>query len=261
VRRSEAKPSRAAVEAPDVAGEQSSSREYWSRRLGEHFSFRGTGHLSYSEAYNRWLYRAKRRALAPLLDGIDSGGRVLDVGSGTGWVVGELRARGLEVEGCDLVAPAVERLRARFEDVPFFIVELGADPIPREDAAFDAVTALDVLYHVTGDAAWERALAELARVLRVGGELIVSDGLGDSERTPAEHVRFRSLERWRAAAAPLGLRIDEVTPLYRWLSRDPGSGLVARVPGAVRGPIEYGLELAWRRRPHMRIASLRRVGP
>jgi SAM-dependent methyltransferase len=242
-----------------IADRESSEREYWSRRLESHFSLRGTGHLSYSDAYNAWLYRGKRRALSPLLDRLPARSRVLDLGSGTGWVVGELLERGLTVEGCDLVDSAVERLRSRHPGVEFFVVELGRDPLPRPDAAYDALTALDVLYHVTDDARWEGALGELARVLRPGGALVVSDGLGDLDRVPAEHVRFRSRRRWTEAASSVGLELEEVRPLYRWLSRDPGQGLLSRVPGAVRGPIEYGLELTARRPPHMRIALLRRA--
>jgi SAM-dependent methyltransferase len=242
-----------------IADRESSEREYWSRRLESHFSLRGTGHLSYSDAYNAWLYRGKRRALAPLLDRLPARCRVLDLGSGTGWVVGELLARGLEVEGCDLVDAAVERLRARYPGVEFFAVELGREPLPRPDAAYDALTALDVLYHVTDDARWSEALAELARVLRPGGALVVSDGLGDLDRVPADHVRFRSRQRWCEAAASVGLELEEVRPLYRWLSRDPGQGPLSRVPGAVRGPIEYGLELSARRPPHMQIGLLRRA--
>jgi SAM-dependent methyltransferase len=242
-----------------IAEEEPSAREYWSRRLRSHYSLRGTGHLSYSEGYNAWLYRAKRRALRPVLAGIDPGDRVLDVGSGTGWVVAELLARGARVEGCDIAGVAVERLRATFPDVEFFELALGSDPIPRPDASFDAITALDVLYHVTDDDSWISAVTELSRVLRPGGTLIASDGLGETDREPAAHVRFRSLARWRQAADTAGLELAETRPLYRWLSRDPGDGGMGRLPGSVRGPIEYGLELVWRRPSHMRLAVLRRV--
>jgi SAM-dependent methyltransferase len=242
-----------------VAGDGSSAREYWSRRLRSHYSLRGTGHLSYSDAYNGWLYRQKRRALRPVLSRIAPGDRVLDVGSGTGWVVSELLARGARVEGCDIAPVAVERLRPAFAAAEFFELALGAAPIPRPAGTFDAATALDVLYHVTDDREWEAALAELGRVLRAGGLLIASDGLGDRGRDPAAHVRFRSLARWRSAAAAAGLAIIELRPLFSWLSRDPEEGALARLPGRVRGPIEYALERSWPRSPHMRLVVLERA--
>jgi SAM-dependent methyltransferase len=244
-----------------IAGDRSTPRDYWSQRLLSDYSLRGTGHLSYSESYNAWLYRAKRRALRPLLARLVPGEPALDLGSGTGWVISELQRRGVAVEGCDIAPVAVERLRQAVPGVAFFELELGSEPIPRADGAFAAITALDVLYHVTEDAAWLRALAEIARVIRPGGVLIVSDGFGDEDLVPAAHVRFRSLRRWRAAATDVGLELASLHPLYRWLSRDPELGAMARLPGAVRGPLEYGLDLLWRRPPHMRIAVLERPRP
>jgi len=234
-------------------------RHYWSDRLEREFSLRGTGHLSYSVGYNRWLYRAKRRALKRGLADAPSG-RALDVGSGTGWVVRELLRRGESVEGCDIAPAVVERLRTELPEVPFMQVELGIEPVPRGDGTYDLVTALDVLYHVTDDQAWGTAVAELARVTRPGGAVVVSDGLGVNDRAPAPHVRLRSLQRWRELAAGSGLRLERTVPLYGWLSRDPEAGLFRHLPGAVRGPAEYALELAARREPHMSIAVLVRVG-
>ena len=36
------------------------ARCYWDGRLRSRWTLGGTGHLQYSAAYNRWLYRAKR---------------------------------------------------------------------------------------------------------------------------------------------------------------------------------------------------------
>jgi SAM-dependent methyltransferase len=235
--------------------------EYWSERLSDHYNLRGTGHLSYSRAYNGWLYRAKRRALRRTLQAVDPGMAALDLGSGTGWVVRELLTAGLRVDGCDVAEIAVARLRERFPAATIFQAELGADRIPREDAAYDLVTALDVMYHVTDDATWEGALFEAARVLRPGGAMIVSDTFGAKDRMPGAHVHFRSLARWNAAAAAAGLRGERLDPYFRWLSRDPDEGLVLRrLPDGVRGATEYALETIAPRPPHMRLAVFSRQG-
>jgi SAM-dependent methyltransferase len=233
--------------------------EYWSERLAGQYDLRGTGHLSYSRGYNDWLYRAKKRALRKALAGVRPGSAALDLGSGTGWVVQELLTAGMAVEGCDIAELAVERLSSQFPQAAFFQVTLGADPLPRADSSYDLVTALDVMYHVTDDAAWRAALAEAARVLRPGGLLVISDGLGDGDVEPSAHVRFRSLPRWTEAAAELGLQRQRLDPYFRWLSRDPGTGRLARrIPDGLRGAGEYALETLAPREPHMRLAAFSR---
>ena len=230
---------------------------YWSNRLGEHFDLRGTGHLDYDARYNRWLYREKARALRWGLDSAREGDSVLDVGSGVGWVVDQLLSRGLSTEGCDISPDAVHRLSNRFPAARFFQLSLGTDPIPRPDGSYDVVTMLDVAYHVTDDQLWLEGLREVARVLRPGGRLIISDGLGPADRTPAPHVRFRSATTWGQADA-VGLTISGTRPYFRWLSRDKDAWGFRHLPDGVRGAVEYGLERLVRRPPHMRCAVLTR---
>jgi SAM-dependent methyltransferase len=231
---------------------------YWEERLERDFDLRGTGHHSYSLAYNRWLYRAKARALERALCGVPADARALDVGCGTGWVVGRLLERGHEVEGCDIAAVAVERLARMEPRARFFETALGAEPLPRPDGSFGLVTALDVLYHLPDDTEFEHAVRDLARVLEPAGTLVVTDGLGERDRDPAAHVRFRSRPRWEAAARAAGLRGVASGPLYRWLSRDPDGGLLARLPDGVRGAIEYALDLVAPRTSHMHWAVFAR---
>jgi SAM-dependent methyltransferase len=234
-------------------GGQYEPEEYWSKRLERDFNLRGTGHIAYSERYNAWLYRRKARALRRALEGDRRGTRALDAGSGVGWVVAELLRVGARVEGFDIAELAVDRLRIDFPEANFFRLTLGAEPIPRPNQSYDVITAMDVLYHITDDVSWTNAVEELGRVLRFGGKLIVSDGLGATDETVAEHVRLRSRERWNHAASRAGLELTALDPLYRWLSR-PQRSLLSRLPDGLRGALEYGLEYGLPRRPHMRCA-------
>lgn len=233
--------------------------EYWSQRLSADCSLRGTGHISYSAAYNRWLYRAKRRALQRALLGLRLPWRALDVGSGVGWVVQELLARGAEVEGCDIAEVAVVQLRQRFPGTTFFQTTLGASPLPRADRSYDVITLLDVAYHITDEAAWRAAMSDLGRLLASDGRLVVSDGFGEETISPASHVRFRSRAEWESAAAAAGLRLARLDPYFRWLSRDREASVLARLPDTWRGAIEYGLEWVAPRRAHMQCAVFVRV--
>lgn len=233
---------------------------YWSDRLTSHFTLRGTGHLGYSERYNAWLYRAKQRALRRALNDIPRSADALDVGSGVGWVVEQLRSRGHRVDGCDISEMAVSRLAEHYPDSAFFVVTLGVTPVPREAGSYDLVTAMDVAYHVTDDEQWTAALTELARVLRPGGHLIVTDRFGDTVREPAPHVRFRTLDMWREHGHRVGLELLDRGVLYRWLSRDRDTTKLARLPDGVHGALAYALDRTTWREPHLQWARFRRSG-
>jgi SAM-dependent methyltransferase len=228
--------------------------EYWSQLLESDFSLRGTGHICYSRGYNVWMYRGLQRVFRRALGGVPLPARALDIGSGVGWVVNELVQWGATVSGCDITDVSVRRLSERFPKVSFSRVALGSDPLPHPDASFDLVTILAVTFHIVDDALWRSGVGEIARVLRPGGRLIVTDGFGERDVVPWEHVRFRSKPRWLEAAAETGLRLESLRPCYRWLSRDLKELWLPALPGRVRGAMEYGLEIVAPRRPHMRCA-------
>ena len=103
--------------------------------------------------------------------------RILEVGCGEG----ELAERFVRELGCEVVASdqserMVELTRARGVDARVADVQA----LPFDDAAFDCALAAWMLYHVPDV---DRALAELARVLRPGGRLVAvtnsSEHLGE----------------------------------------------------------------------------------
>ncbi|HLJ69499.1 MAG TPA: methyltransferase domain-containing protein [Chloroflexota bacterium] len=110
---------------------------------------------------SRWARARRLLRVAP-------GSRVLDLGCafgfGTRLLVPEYHAF-----GHDLSAPYIDRARRA---LPRAIFTRGpADRIPHPDGFFDAVLLLDVLEHVPEEGP---VVAEIARVLRPGGQLILS---------------------------------------------------------------------------------------
>jgi SAM-dependent methyltransferase len=226
--------------------------EYWTERLTSDFNLRGTGHICFSEGYNRWLYRAKRRVLRRALHGLQAPMHALDIGSGVGWVVDQLLAAGASVEGCDVAEVAVERLRASHPNATFFVAAWGTAPISRPDQSYDVVTLLDVAYHVVDDDRWAVGVRDAARLLRPGGRLIVTDSLGRDDAAPAPHVRFRSRARWERTARDAGLELVTVMRYVAWLSRDRDAVGFGRMSDNVRGAVEYLLEVVAPRPAHLR---------
>ena len=99
------------------------------------------------------------------------GHRVLDAGCGSGPLSAALRARGAVVTGFDSSAAMLDLARRRLgEDADLRAAELG-QPLPFADDAFDDVMASLVLHYLED---WSAPLAELRRVLRPGGRLILS---------------------------------------------------------------------------------------
>jgi SAM-dependent methyltransferase len=131
---------------------------------------------SFAEAYaasnetnlfNAYYERPAMLALA----GDVAGRRILDAGCGAGPLFAALRDRGAIVTGIDKSAGMVGLARRRLGgDADLQVAELGR-PLPFPDDTFDDVTASLVLHYLED---WGPALAELRRVLKPGGQLIVS---------------------------------------------------------------------------------------
>ncbi|MDQ1295353.1 MAG: Methyltransferase family protein [Actinomycetota bacterium] len=112
----------------------------------------------------------ERPAMLNLAGDVD-GRRILDAGCGSGPLSAALRDRGALVSGFDLSTAMIELARARLGEDADLIVHDLAEPLPYHDAAFDDVVSSLVLHYLQD---WTAPLAELRRVLKPGGRLILS---------------------------------------------------------------------------------------
>ena len=111
-----------------------------------------------------------RPAMVSLAGDVD-GRRVLDAGCGSGPLAAALRDSGAIVTGFDLSAVMIDLARQRLgADADLYVADLG-EPLPFDDDAFDDVVASLCLHYLED---WAAPLAELRRVLRPGGRLILS---------------------------------------------------------------------------------------
>lgn len=174
-------------------------------------------------------YLAKLEAVRGWLDKCPPGVRVVDAGCGEGVLVDEYAGR-LAIEGID---PNYSSERVRSGSLT---------ALPYADATFDRALCLDVLEHLSFDEQ-PRALAELFRTLKSGGELLVSVPnlahlqsrvhflvLGRLIRTASEHkhpgdrpaVEYIEMSR-RAGFVLVDRRgiFPTVPILTRWIRRRP----------------------------------------
>jgi ubiquinone/menaquinone biosynthesis C-methylase UbiE len=120
-----------------------------------------------SSVFNAYYERPATIKLA----GEVNGRRVLDAGCGSGPLSAALRAKGAIVTGFDGSPAMVKLARQKLgENVELRVADLS-ERLPFDDGAFDDVVVSLVLHYLRD---WTAPLAELRRVLRPGGRLILS---------------------------------------------------------------------------------------
>jgi len=127
-----------------------------------------------------------------------------DLGCGTGELTAALAPHVAHVHAIDASAPMLAAARARTAGAANVTIAEGTlEALPLADATLDAAVLLLVLHHVADPA---RALAEVRRVLRPNGRLLVAD------------MRAHSHEEYRSQMGHVWLGFD-ADALSTWLER------------------------------------------
>jgi SAM-dependent methyltransferase len=199
------------------------------------------------DTYARWrateLGRVTERLEVELvhsLAGLRAGQRVLDIGTGDGTYAIEAARRGASVVGLDTSPAMLTAAQARAHAAGLQIdVRLGsAMALPFPDASFDRVLAVTVLCFVDDPA---RALAEMARVTKPGGRVV----LGELHRWSLWAAR-RRLAAWLRGGPWRGVQFWSQGQLSTL------AGTAGLHVGAVRGAVFYPPS-AWAARVGARI--------
>jgi SAM-dependent methyltransferase len=158
-----------------------------------------------------WWHVARRRLIVDLVTRAFPGRtdlRLLDVGTGTGRVLEELRRFGTAI-GLDLDDDALRFCRERDSN---HAVKANLLALPFPEDAFDAVVALDVLEHIDDH---EAALREMGSALAPGGRLFIfvpaHPWLWSLQDEVSHHARRYTAGTLRRAVLSCGYRIERLS--------------------------------------------------
>ena len=161
----------------------------------------------------------------------------LDVGTAAGHVALALAPHAATVVGLDLTAPMLEQAQRVMAERGVGNVRLvrgDVEHLPIADGSIDLATSRFSAHHYPHPALFA---AEVARVLRPGGQLLLSDTVSPPDaaldewinrievlRDPS-HVRNHTVDEWRTYLGEAGLRVELLTEWHLrldfedWLTR------------------------------------------
>jgi SAM-dependent methyltransferase len=115
-------------------------------------------------------------------------GEVYDLGCGPGHTTAFLHSHGVAVRGLDLSEGLLREARQRHPGIPFELGDMLA--LPLGDASLAGVVAFYAIVHLSPQEV-RRALAEMHRVLRPGGQLLLAFHIGQGSIHVEEFLGHR----------------------------------------------------------------------
>jgi SAM-dependent methyltransferase len=241
-----------------------SIERYWESLHVGQSRLAGVGYEGFGQAFNAWMYRVRRpvflKTVAPFLEG-RTDLEVLDIGSGTGFYLDRWRELGVRrVTASDFSEAAVARLRESYADRSALKVDIGGEPAELPPVQYDAVSIVDVLFHIVDDGRYRRAFDNLGRLVRPGGLLVFSENFLRGARRRVEPVQVsRSLNEIESLLASSGFQplirrrmfvlmnapVDSSSRLHMGVWKVLAKSITLQNwTGAVVGPLLYPLERA-----------------
>lgn len=179
------------------------------------------------KSYSRWRSsrlgqitdRLEERLVLELLGDV-KGLDVLDVGCGDGALASAMSRRGGRVTGLDPGSRMLQaaRRRAEAESVDLHLVPGRAEALPFADATFDRVVAVTVLCFIPQA---DQAIAEMARVLKPGGRLVIGELGRWSLWAAIRRIRaWLGAQTWRAARFRTAGELQRLVESHRLTVRE-----------------------------------------
>lgn len=135
-----------------------------------------------------WRSVTRKQLLPWLLDGVELGEHVLEIGAGPGAATEELRKRSARVTSLEYNHDFAAGIVRRVHNANGAAVQGDASMLPFPNETFSSAIAVLVLHHLRSRELQERAFAEVSRVLRPGGVFLAVE-IQDSWLNRVTHFR------------------------------------------------------------------------
>ena len=210
-------PAKNAAITPEVSPE--TNQEFWDRRIRQNPNAMGVGCANVGLQYNQWLYRIRSHRFDRISQKLPfdlQHAQILDVGSGTGFYIGKWLSKGVNnLHGLDFSQTAIDLLETQYPDCEFHLADISAAELPLPFDCYDIITAFDVLFHQVDDQQYLATLKNLARLLKPGGVLVLSENFVHKERPRGGNYHYsRTLKSIETLLQQAGLELESRRPMF-----------------------------------------------
>ena len=122
-----------------------------------------------------------------VLDGVDLGDDLLEIGSGPGLTTDLLKTRVAQLTAVELDPTLAASLAARLDGANVEVLNADATDLPLPNDRFSAAVSFTMLHHVPTVDLQDRIFGELARVVAPGGTVVLNDSLGSDALRDFHH--------------------------------------------------------------------------
>ena len=173
-------------------------KEYWMERHKQNICpLKKSGIKSLSEETNRYFYYLVKDQYSRLLNECNislENKSVLDAGAGTGEYISFFLVKRARVTAIDISENAVNHIKMKFPEVKVVVTSLEDLDRYFSSYQFDIIHCFDVLYHITDDVAWEKAIRNFVKISKK--YIILHEKFSDTKPIiSSKHIKWRSKEK------------------------------------------------------------------